>query len=111
MGYNVDEDLYHTRYLIQEAEAAGASWAIMTPDGDVYIESYAEGNEDIQDVKCMGPRGGAPAGVNRQRIYRFDDLLDDHEKTEAQQLAVPVLQEHVRPSVHVAPLAPIVDSG
>ena len=34
--YNVDEDLYHMRYLIQEAEAASASWAIMTPDGDVY---------------------------------------------------------------------------
>ena len=34
--YNVEEELYHQRFLCQALE--GSAWMVLTPDGDIYDE-------------------------------------------------------------------------
>ena len=79
--YDEEQELHHMRFLCEHL--GGLNWMILTPDGDIYEEDYAASNTDILSVHVMGPRGGVPQGINRGRVYRFDDLLNDGEKAEA----------------------------
>ena len=53
---------WHERLLLVKAGTSGTEWAIVTPDGDVYIEDF--GDKDIFDGARLVPlAGGRPSGV------------------------------------------------
>ncbi|CAK0823013.1 unnamed protein product, partial [Prorocentrum cordatum] len=69
--YSLEERLYHERLLC--AHVGGSRWVVATPDGDVYVEDFAD--EDHVEIHRAGPRGGAPPQLRKKMLYRFD--LDD----------------------------------
>ncbi|CAE7443371.1 unnamed protein product [Symbiodinium sp. CCMP2592] len=69
--------LWHERLLLQRLD--GEEFAVLTPDGDVYIEQLSLQNEDLVGLRLL-PRGGAmPVGVraanlDRLPVFRPDEL-------------------------------------
>ena len=61
--------LWHERFLLQHLD--GEEFAVLTPDGDVYIEQLSLQNEDLIGLRLL-PRGGAmPVGVRAANLYRL----------------------------------------
>ncbi|CAK0808368.1 unnamed protein product, partial [Prorocentrum cordatum] len=69
--YSLEERLYHERLLCAHVE--GSRWVVATPDGDVYVEDFAD--EDHVEIHRAGPRGGAPPQLRKKMLYRFDLAL------------------------------------
>ncbi|CAK0803561.1 unnamed protein product [Prorocentrum cordatum] len=66
--YSLEERLYHERLLC--AHVDGSRWVVATPDGDVYVEDFAD--DDHVEIHRAGPRGGAPPQLRKKMLYRFD---------------------------------------
>ena len=62
-----DEALWHERYLLRKVAGTAASWCIITPDDDVYIEDFNK----TAGVRVVAENGGLPRGVPRGSAYRF----------------------------------------
>ena len=65
--------LWHERLLLAKVESSSSSpiWVIYTPDGDMYVESFAASNADIADFRLGTPPGELPPGVPAGQAYRF----------------------------------------
>ena len=65
----VPDPLYHERLIT--AVGADAFCAVLTPDGDHYIEQITLANADLLDIRALAGPGAVPVGINANRIYRF----------------------------------------
>eukprot|EP00929_Paragymnodinium_shiwhaense_P118871 TRINITY_DN90771_c0_g1_i1.p1 TRINITY_DN90771_c0_g1~~TRINITY_DN90771_c0_g1_i1.p1 ORF type:complete len:382 (+),score=41.44 TRINITY_DN90771_c0_g1_i1:318-1463(+) len=74
VAYTDEPELYHERVVL--AHLRGARYLIVTPDEDVYEESYEVSNEDIEAVRIL-PREGLPEGVVAADCYRFEEALSE----------------------------------
>ncbi|CAK0852610.1 unnamed protein product, partial [Prorocentrum cordatum] len=80
------------------ARVAGATYVIVTPDRDVYDETYDA--EHVVDFKQAGPRGGLPPGLGAARgqpVYRFANRVVGGERAalfrEAEEMAAQLREE------------------
>ena len=75
--YNDDEMLWRQRRVIgRVAPTQGTEsevYAVVSPDGDVQVEDFSGGHEDIAAVRYAGARDDVPAGVLGCLLYRFDE--------------------------------------
>jgi len=71
--YSLEEKLYHERLLCGHVVAL--VWAVATPDGDVYLEDFADA--DHVEIHRAGPRRGAPPQLRKKLLYRFDVGADE----------------------------------
>jgi hypothetical protein len=62
--------LWHHRLVLAAGSEDGAYW-VLTPDGDVYEESFTDGVR-ISDFRLMASFGTLPPGVTATRFYRFE---------------------------------------
>jgi hypothetical protein len=56
--------LYHERLLVAGMDDTPGTWAILTPDDDLYVEEFAVPPRG--DVQILGPPAAGSAG--RQRV-------------------------------------------
>ena len=59
---------YHARIVL--APVADAEHVILTPDGDIYIENYADDSVDVEEVR-LRPPGLLPFGLQAAACYDF----------------------------------------
>ena len=64
------EALWHERLLLQRFGGAGSTeWAIVTPDGDVYVEDFSD-TTCAESIRLIPSTGGRPTGLVG-KIYPF----------------------------------------
>ena len=69
--YYPDDKVWHERFLVFPISLT--SWAILTPDGDFYIEDYRlDGRGDITRLTSLGVNNEIPPNL-RGAMYRFND--------------------------------------
>lgn len=62
--------LWHQRRILGRLALLACDVVSLTPDGDIYSESYGDDNGDVQAVR-YAVFGEAPLGVSRSAVYRF----------------------------------------
>eukprot|EP00974_Lingulodinium_polyedra_P070977 6869773-Lingulodinium_polyedra.AAC.1 len=72
------QPLYHERLVT--AVGAAANCAVLTPDGDHYVEQLALINEDLADIRFIAGSGDTPVGLDPARIYRFQQVPSPAER-------------------------------
>ena len=67
-----DQDLWHQRRLLGTLPgSSGTRFLVATPDFDVYIEDLGLADGDVAAVRLASTRWPPPAGLARDRCYRF----------------------------------------
>ena len=66
--YNNNEPLFHERVILAHIRAT--RYLILTPENDVYIEDYADTNNDIDSVRLMH-NGAVPPDIAQEPVHRF----------------------------------------
>ena len=61
--------LWHERWVLDHA--AAESYAVVTPDQDVYVEDLSVTNEDLLGIRMRGAGGGLPVGIRRAQAYEL----------------------------------------
>ena len=69
--------LWHQRRVLGQVASSDGSGSLVlinsTPDGDIYAEVYDGSAADVAAVRFADSRGTLPAGIPRDRVYRFRD--------------------------------------
>ena len=68
-------------------------YAILTPDGDVYLEDYSGRDTGIAAVRFAATRRSLPPGVPGTQTYRFREEVSDGELAEASTVAEEAAEE------------------
>ena len=67
--------LWHQRLVLGRVASSETDvrreFLIVSPDGDVYLETYDESNVDISAVRSSDRRWPPPVGLDRNQCYRF----------------------------------------
>ena len=71
------EDLWHQRRVLGRVALSVSEFVIVTPDHDVYMEDYADDNEDVSAVRWANAWDHVPLGVPAARVYRFAAAPDE----------------------------------
>ena len=58
-------------------------YAVLSPDGDVYLEDYSGRDPGVAAVRFSATRRSLPPGVPGGQTYRFRDEISDDEYTSA----------------------------
>lgn len=77
----------HERAILQHC--SGDEYAILTPDGDVYIEEMSVSNSDLRSFRLRPAPGVLPPGVNAAQLYalpQFTPAQMAAYRTEAQRV-------------------------
>ena len=70
------------QHLVLGRVALSASdFVILTPDGDLYVADYGDGNPDVQAVRYCDSHDKRPVGVPNN-VYRFRRPPTDAEMTQ-----------------------------
>ena len=57
----------HERHILQHA--TGDDYAVLTPDGDVYVETMSVTNPDLRAFRIRPAPGVLPPGVTPNSVY------------------------------------------
>ena len=73
VDYNIAGELFHER-LVTGVAVDRSRAAVLTPDGDHYIEPCTVASDDIAEVRRLDGQGGTPSRWGRKAYYRFWQL-------------------------------------
>eukprot|EP00974_Lingulodinium_polyedra_P106078 10268196-Lingulodinium_polyedra.AAC.1 len=65
--------LYHRRHLVARVE--WATWVVLTPDFDLYLEELSLRNEDLADVRVIPEDGRPPVGLEGVEAYNLREPI------------------------------------
>ena len=100
--YNVsgrgDNLLWHQRHILGEVASLDGTertnvFAVLTPDGDVYLEDYSGRLAGVTAIRFAGNRRQLPGGVPSATTYRFKGDIPADELEEAHRFAVEAAEE------------------
>ncbi|CAK0852660.1 unnamed protein product [Prorocentrum cordatum] len=102
--------LWHER-LILTVGAAPGHYAVLTPDGDVFVEELRPDNDDIAEFRAAPGLGVPPQDIPLDSVYRFQAVptaaeMIQHVRDGALQAGVPVPAAPVVPVVGAPGAAP-----
>ena len=87
--------LYHERIILAVSVARPGEYAVLTPDGDRYAESFLPDDPDVAEVLATNGLGDEPPGLQGEPVHRFRAIptrlaLVAHYRDAALMLGVPI---------------------
>jgi hypothetical protein len=67
-------EVRHERAIIGVSTGQPGTYAVLTPDGDKFLEELTPNNDDLTDVILTPGHGYTPPGVDVDSIYRFREI-------------------------------------
>lgn len=65
-------EIWHERIILAASPSVTGSYAVLTPDGDLYVELILGSNPDLADIRSTRGLVDLPRGLEEESIYRFD---------------------------------------